>query len=102
MHCCTIAATIGSRIGLVLLCQNPGYATLTNADLATPGDNLLVQDSSTGLEWLSMNPTRGALQTSDGVSVNQILSGFGGYIAVGFQFATLSQVMQLFQDAGIT
>lgn len=84
------------------LAATPGEATLINASYSTPGDNLLTEDSATGLEWLNMGLTRGPLQTSDGVSVDQILAGYGGYIAAGFQFATLAQVARLFQDAGIT
>jgi hypothetical protein len=87
------------------LAATPGEATLFNASYSTPGDNLLTKDSATGLEWLNMGLTRGPVQTSVGVSVNQILGGYGGYggyIAAGFQFATLAQVAQLFQDAGIT
>jgi hypothetical protein len=88
-------------IGLALAAA-PAKATLLNVDYLTPGDDLLTEDTATGLEWLNMGPTRGSLQTSDGVSVNLILAGYGGYIAAGFQFATLTQVAQLFQDAGIT
>lgn len=87
---------------LAILAATPGEAALFNADYSAAGDNLLTDDSGTGLSWLNMGLTRGALQTSDGVSVDQILAGYGGYIAAGFQFATLAQVSQLFADAGIT
>ncbi len=87
---------------LGLLCENPSYAILINVDLASPGDNLLVKDTGTALEWLTMPPTRLALETSEGVPPDQILAGYGGFIADGFEFASSAQIEQLFLDAGIT
>jgi hypothetical protein len=51
-------------------------------------------DPNTGLEWLDLNLTAGQ-------SYNSVLSGWGGYTATeGFRFATRSEVVQLFTDAG--
>ena len=84
----------------VLMCL-PTHAALVGGDYLATGDRLLVKDTDTGLEWLTLGQTRGPLQTSQGASVNQILNGFGGFVQEGFQFATLAQVEQLFENAGI-
>lgn len=91
-----------SALAITALTCFSSSAALISGDYLAPGDHLLVQDTGTGLEWLTMGPTRGPLQTSQGVSVNQILNGFGGYIQSGFQFATLPQVQQLFVNSGIS
>lgn len=89
---------LASVLCVLALAGAPAHATLI-----TEGD--LVIDTASGLEWLDMSAIRGAVPDEDQpglATVDQILSGYGGYIAAGFQFATLSQVTTLFQDAGVT
>jgi hypothetical protein len=51
-------------------------------------------DPSTGLEWLDLSLTAGQSYAS-------ILNGWNGYTTtMGFRFATRSEVVQLFEDAG--
>ena len=70
-------------------------AQLTNSDWMTLGDNQILNDGSTGLQWLGLDETAG-------LSYNFVASqlGTGGEFA-GFSFATESQVDTLFSDAGI-
>ena len=74
----------------------PARATL----IAVPSDQSFV-DTVTGLEWLTMAPTRGNLATSQGVSIDAILGGYGGLLASGYRFATLAQLRTLLSDAGV-
>ncbi|HKE10325.1 MAG TPA: hypothetical protein VKE73_02020 [Myxococcota bacterium] len=85
------------RCALVLffsLLARPAAATFIVQDL-TPGsgDQLLVLDTVTGLEWLKLTATAGQ-------SANSVLGGFGGFLAAGLQYATSAQVQTLFSDAG--
>jgi hypothetical protein len=58
-----------------------------------PFGNLTI-DPNTGLEWLNLNLTAGQ-------SYNSVLNGWGDYTTTGgFRFATRSEVVQLFIDAG--
>ncbi|HUD84456.1 MAG TPA: hypothetical protein VMQ67_13175 [Candidatus Saccharimonadales bacterium] len=68
-------------------------ASVANATLVDSGD--IMQDTSTGLQWLDLNQTAG-------LSYNYVAGqlGLGGAYA-GYSFATESQVNQLFADAGI-
>jgi hypothetical protein len=51
-------------------------------------------DPNTGLEWLDLSQTAGQSYAS-------VLNGWNGYTTtMGFQFATRSEVIQLFEDAG--
>ena len=50
-------------------------------------------DTNTGLEWLDVTLT-------DDKSVDDFLSGYGGYLAAGYHVATWSEVDMLVQDAG--
>ena len=71
-------------------------ATLTSKDLATPGDGQLTYDSLTGLSWLDLTNTIG-------YSYDTVLACTGQYTtALGFRYATGSEVAQLLVDAGIT
>lgn len=83
---------------LLLLLQpiNTSRATLVSMDLFTPGDKLLTLDTDTNLEWLDLTLTVG--QTYDTVA-----GGFGTYTtALGFSFANVTQVGQLYTNAGFT
>jgi len=70
-------------------------STLVPADLRIAGDNLLTIDTATGLVWLDLTETAGQ-------SFNQIKAqlGLGGALQ-GFRFATLSEVVELWSNAGI-
>jgi hypothetical protein len=70
-------------------------AQLTNSDWLTLGDNQILNDGSTGLQWLGLDETAG-------LSYNFVASQLGtGDEFAGFRFATESQVDTLFADAGI-
>ena len=70
-------------------------ASLMEADLNTIGDGLLTIDSSTQLEWLDVTATMF-------LSVNEILSGAGGWVDLGFRYATTNEVQVLAGSAGLT
>jgi hypothetical protein len=70
-------------------------ANLSNSDWVTAGDNQILNDSSTGLQWLGLDETAG-------LSYTQVASQLGsGGTYDGFAFATVSQIDALFADAGI-
>jgi hypothetical protein len=54
-----------------------------------------ILDSNTSLQWLS--PTATTRQ-----SVNSVLSGYGGWVAAGFRYATISDFANLLVDSGLT
>jgi len=66
-------------------------AALTGVDLLSSGDQLLTRDTSTGLDWLDLTATIN-------VAPEDILNGSGGWRGMGFRYATISEVSQLFLD----
>lgn len=71
-------------------------AAIIQADFASPGDNLLVHDTGTGLDWLRITATTN-------ISYNTLVStqlATGG-IYEGFAHASQSQINTLFTNAGI-
>ena len=66
-------------------------ASLSVADLFTPGDGLLTVDSQAGVAWLDITETRG-LSVGDVISSTQWLSQ-------GFRFARSSDLDSLLQQA---
>lgn len=50
-------------------------------------------DTSSGLEWLDLTSTQG-------ISAQEVLAGYDGYIAAGWSFATVEQVCGLFGTLG--
>lgn len=64
---------------------------VADADLIDQGDRTL--DTETGLEWLDVTLTQG-------VSYNDIIGGFGGYVADGYRYATESELCELFRAFG--
>jgi hypothetical protein len=68
------------------------HATLLSQDLFSLGDGLITLDTSTGLEWLDLTAT-------PGITANSILAGAGGWIGLGFTYATSAQVVQLFLNS---
>jgi hypothetical protein len=57
------------------------------------GAGSITRDSVTGFDWLDLT-----FSTND--SVNDILGGAGGFLAHGFQLATLAQVESMFTSGG--
>lgn len=64
-------------------------ADVYTADLATPGDRLLIVDSHTNLAWLALTQTAGQ-------SLEQVSAA--GWFAQGFKLATQGQVESLIED----
>jgi hypothetical protein len=86
---------LAGALAMGLLYPRPSYAILIDVDLASAGDKLLLEDTSTNLQWLHMSFT-------NLLTVDQVLADIGGSIPAGFRYATLTQVHQLFADAGVT
>lgn len=60
------------------------------------GDHLITLDTDTNLEWLSLNATAN-------LSYLDVLGGAGGYTtSYGFRYATIPELMALWNHAGIT
>lgn len=70
-------------------------AILVERDLFSAGDNLLTFDTATGLEWLDVDQTIG-------LSFNQVTANVGGWIDLGFVYASIDQVSTLYSNAGVT
>lgn len=72
----------------------PCRAALIPSDLSAPNDQLVTIDSVTGLEWLDVTATQGQ-------SYNSVAAGFGGFIQLGFRYATIGEVSTLYSHAGV-
>lgn len=67
-------------------------ASLVNSDFLAAGDNLIVTDTATDLEWLSPYLTRGQ-------SVNAVLGGYAGLLTTyGFRFATAAETLSMINN----
>jgi len=71
-------------------------AALSTAASATSflldhGDTTL--DSNSGLEWLDLTLTNGK-------SHDDIVGGYGGYLTSGWRYASMDELIQLFNDGG--
>ena len=70
-------------------------AVLIETDRATLGDGELTLDTATGLYWLDIDLTLG-------LSVDDLVGGAGGWLTTaGYRFATLPEVVALYNEAGI-
>jgi hypothetical protein len=69
------------------------YAAIVLGDWKTPGDNLLVTDTATGLQWLNLTQTA---NLSYNAVTGQLSSTFAG-----FSVASASDVATFFTDAGL-
>jgi hypothetical protein len=69
-------------------------ATIIEADLFTPGDRLLTQDTDTGLEWLDLTQTLNLTHTD-------VAGGAGGWAALGFTVANLGEVFNFQKNNGL-
>ena len=59
------------------------------------GDGELTLDTATGLYWLDIDLTLG-------LSVDDLVGGAGGWLTTGgYRFATLPEVVALYNEAGI-
>jgi hypothetical protein len=79
---------------ILLLTPLCSHAALSQYDWKTPGDNSIIFDNATNVEWLSLSQTVG--ETYDYIS-SQLVAG-GEY--EGFRFATLEEVKTLIINAG--
>jgi MYXO-CTERM domain-containing protein len=77
----------------ILLAGNQAYAAIDLSDWKTPGDNLLVTDTVTGLQWLNLRQTAG-------MSYNDVTSDLSNTFS-GFTLASAFQVATFFADAAI-
>jgi hypothetical protein len=78
---------------LLALTANTAHASLISMNDAFYGVNSITRDTTTGFEWLD-------LSLSTNFTVNQLLSGGGGFLAQGFNLATLSQVEAMYTSGG--
>ncbi len=88
-----LASALGIVLALVLWTQW-ARASLVVHDFQSTGDGLLVQDTVTGLQWLSPRVTAG-------VSYNSVVGGFDGLVTAGgggFSVASAAQVKALFAN----
>lgn len=65
-----------------------------NANALLIDNGLTTTDTSTGFEWLDVTATQGK-------SVNEVLSGFGGFVNSGYRYATTDEVINLWSALGI-
>jgi len=86
-------------LGAVCACIFTLFCTSTNAalieiDLLSANDAFITRDTTTGLDWLDVTLTINR-------SVNEVLGGYGGFINMGFRYATTDEVMTLYMHAPI-
>lgn len=85
------------RILMVVACSSlfvgQAQAVLIDANDGIFGANALVRDTGTGLEWLDLNHTAG-------MSYNTVTAQLGTTYN-GFRYATRTEAITLFQNAGI-
>lgn len=80
---------------MLLLAENPAKANLIYGTDPTFGANSLTIDTSSGEEWLNLPYT-------DGLTYQQVAADIGtGGTYSGFRFATVQDVLVLYQSAGI-
>lgn len=78
-----------------LMAWGAAHASLVEQDLLVAGDGLVTLDTATGLEWLDLTATQG-------LSVDKVLAGSGGWVDRGFEYAGFSQIGRLLHDAGFS
>lgn len=85
---------IALAVGMAaLLAGGMAHAALVKKDLFAPGDGLVTLDTATNLEWLDLTATQG-------LSVDAVLGGAGGWVNDGFKYADFGLVGQMLNDAG--
>lgn len=89
---CSIAFLVAAS--LALFCR-PAAAVLLAADLNSPADGLLTNDTGSGLAWLDWT-------VAAGMSVNQVeVELQSGGMFDTFRYATNAEVITFWQNAGI-
>ncbi len=79
-----------------MLCAGSAQAALLSIDWQAAGDNLITRDTATGLEWLDWAHTNNR-------SYSDVASKFGaGQEFEGFRYATRSELLTLYTDAGLS
>ena len=92
-------ATLVVIFGNVL--ARPAAADLQVRDDAVFGAKAIVYDSATGLEWLRV-PLTGTKSYNDMIGVDGTNEFAAGRQFAGFRYATMTEVKQLWIDAGIS
>ncbi len=77
----------------VMFLPRSAAADLIPVDLFAPNDAKISRDTNTSLDWLDWPET-------SGLSVTQILGGSGGWLPLGFRYATTSEVCALVTTYG--
>jgi hypothetical protein len=77
-------------VAIVFVCSAQAEATLTNSDFLVSGDNLLVTDTSTNLQYLSPVYTRN--HSFNDSFVQNVITGNG------FQYAVASDVLSMINN----
>jgi hypothetical protein len=84
--CCALA--------LIIIITPRADAALLSTGLFAPADGLLTHDTATDLVWLDLDQTRG-------LSYNQVSADAGGWLTLGFRYATGAEVLALWTTAGM-
>lgn len=88
-----------NKILAALLLASPLTAiagqALKSTDLISANDNLLTFDRNTGLEWLDVSVTKG-------LTVDQVLAGEGGWLGLGFRYATFGDLSTMLANGGLS
>jgi len=80
----------------IFIYSTNSVAALIDVDWKTNGDSLIIKDTETALQWLSLS------ETAD-ISYNDVVTNLGeDGVYQGFRLATQSEVLQLWNNAGIT
>ena len=81
------------KLALATFCLVTASVSMSaNATIVDLGNTTL--DTQTNLEWLDLTATIGK-------SYNEVIGGFGNYIADGYRYANTTEVTTLFTNAGI-
>jgi hypothetical protein len=81
---------------LTLIFSASSHSALIDIDWQTPGDNLIIRDTSSGLDWLDLRVTAD-------ISHNMVVANLeSGGTFDGFRLATQAEVIELWASAGIT
>ena len=79
---------------IIVIAAVSANAALVPLDYVNPGDGLVTYDDASGLEWLDISETLA-------VTVNEVLTGYGGLLDSNFRYATTDDVLTLFTANGL-
>ncbi len=88
---------VAAALTATIVLPGSASASLVQSDLVSgSGDGFITLDTGTGLEWLDLTQTVGQ-------SYNDVAAGFSDIskIQFGFSFANMSQVGELYTNAGL-